>query len=231
VSAAPPVPRSAWVADACLRVEFGEAPSDATLARVRAAYAAIRRAAVPGALDVTPAYTALLVRFDLAALDAARAEEAVRAALATAAAAPPPPGPLREVPTCYDRACAPDLDEVARMHRMTREQAIALHGSVEYVVAFLGFSPGFPYLSGLPAALETPRLEQPRPRVPAGSVAIAGAQAGIYPRATAGGWRLIGRTPLALFRPERDPPALLEVGDRVRFVPLAHADHGPEPTA
>lgn len=217
------------MADACLRLDFGEGPPDAVLRRVRAAFAALERARPRGALDVTPAYATILVRFDLRTLDPSRAEREVRAALVSAPGAGDTPGTLREVPVCHDRACAPDLDEVARLRGLAREAAVALFDGAEYVVAFLGFTPGFPYLAGLPTALATPRLEQPRVRVPAGSVAIAGNQAGIYPRATPGGWRLLGRTPLALFDPERDPPALFRAGDRVRFVPLAHADHAADP--
>jgi inhibitor of KinA len=218
------------VADACLRLDFGEGPADAVLRRVRAAFAALERARIQGAIDVTPAYATILVRFDLRALDAVRAEREVCAALVAAPGAADTPGTLREVPVCHDRACAPDLDEVARLRGLAREAAVGLFDEAEYVVAFLGFAPGFPYLAGLTAALATPRLDQPRVRVPAGSVAIAGNQAGIYPRATPGGWRLVGRTPLALFDAERDSPALFRAGDRVRFVPIAHADHPAEPT-
>ena len=101
---------------------------------------------------------------------------------------------------------------------------VDIHSSAEYLVFFLGFCPGFPYLGGLPASIATPRLDVPRTLVPAGSVAIAGNQAGIYPVASPGGWRIIGRTPLGLFRADREPPALLAMGDRVRFVERAPAD-------
>jgi KipI family sensor histidine kinase inhibitor len=122
---------------------------------------------------------------------------------------------LHEVPVCYD---GPDLDAVARLHSLSTDEVVRLHSGADYVVAVIGFSPGFPYLLGLPEALLTPRLATPRVRVPAGSVAIGGAFTGIYPNATPGGWHLIGRTELRLFDPHREPPSLLTPGDRVRFI-------------
>ncbi|HBX9997705.1 TPA: 5-oxoprolinase subunit PxpB, partial [Klebsiella variicola] len=102
---------------------------------------------------------------------------------------------------------------------LSEKQVVELHASVEYLVWFIGFQPGFPYLGGLPPALATPRRAEPRVRVPAGSVGIGGAQTGIYPLATPGGWQLLGRTALTLFDPARKEPALLRVGDKIRFVP------------
>jgi len=110
---------------------------------------------------------------------------------------------------------------VAAMHGMTPAQAIELHTSTNYLVYFLGFVPGFAYLGELPQALVTPRLAAPRRRVPAGSVGIAGSQTGVYPFATPGGWRLLGRTPIAMFRPAGNGLSLLSIGDRVRFIPIS----------
>ena len=115
---------------------------------------------------------------------------------------------------------APDLGDVAAHNGLSVEEVIRIHARSEYLVYFLGFSPGFPYLGDLPTELATPRLKTPRLRVPAGSVAIGGSQTGIYPVDSPGGWRLIGRTPLPLFSPEKDPPTLLQMGDRVHFVPI-----------
>jgi inhibitor of KinA len=110
---------------------------------------------------------------------------------------------------------------VAALTGQTPEDVIRIHAAAEYLVYFLGFSPGFPYLGGLPESIAAPRLPTPRARVPAGSVAIGGRQTGIYPLASPGGWRIIGRTPLRLFDPDRNPPALLKMGDRVKFRPVA----------
>ncbi len=124
-----------------------------------------------------------------------------------------------DIPVVYGTAAGPDLAEVARHAGLTEKQVVELHASVDYVVWFLGFQPGFPYLGGLPEQLATPRRDEPRLLVPAGSVGIGGAQTGIYPLATPGGWQLIGHTPLPLFDPHRDEPVLLRPGDTVRFIP------------
>ncbi|EDV9142671.1 5-oxoprolinase subunit PxpB [Salmonella enterica subsp. enterica] len=124
-----------------------------------------------------------------------------------------------EIPVIYGGAGGPDLAAVARHSGLSEKQVVELHASVEYVVWFVGFQPGFPYLGNLPEPLHMPRRAEPRLQVPAGSVGIGGAQTGIYPLSTPGGWQLIGLTPLKLFDPMREPPVLLRPGDSVRFVP------------
>jgi KipI family sensor histidine kinase inhibitor len=123
-----------------------------------------------------------------------------------------------EIPVAYGGEAGPDLESAAAELGMTPTQLAQRHAAGEYTVAMIGFAPGFPYLLGLDPALALPRLPTPRTAVPAGSVGIGGAQTGIYPRESPGGWRVIGCTPLALFDPAREPPALLAPGDRVRFV-------------
>jgi len=122
---------------------------------------------------------------------------------------------------CYGGKYGPDLSDVADMHGITPDRVIELHASANYIVYFLGFVPGFAYLGGLPEELATPRLAAPRRVVPRGSVGIAGNQTGIYPFSTPGGWRLIGRTPVSLFAPERNGMSLLSIGDRLRFTPIS----------
>ena len=123
------------------------------------------------------------------------------------------------IPVIYGGEAGPDLGDVARHSGLSEKQVVELHSSVEYMVWFLGFQPWFPYFGGLPEQLAMPRRAEPRVLVPAGSVGIGGSQTGIYPLATPGGWQLLGRTPLALFDPNREEPVLLRSGDRVRFVP------------
>jgi len=125
-----------------------------------------------------------------------------------------PAGPLVELPTSYD---GPDLADVARLWDVDEAEVVARHTGVELVAAFCGFAPGFAYLTGLPAEWAVPRLDSPRARVPAGSVGLAGTYCGVYPTASPGGWRLLGRTEAPLWDLARDEPALLAPGTRVRF--------------
>ena len=215
-----------WSEDALL-LRFGESIDIALNAEVHAAARVLSAAELPGVLDVAPAYASILLRFDPAARADAdggppheRLEQALRAVLRNA---PPPArathdaGGLVEIPVCYGGEHGPDLEALAAHAGMEPGKAVARHGADVYTVAMLGFAPGFPYLLGLDPALHMPRRATPRTRVPAGSVAIGGAQTGIYPRELPGGWNLIGRTPLSLFDPRRGQPCLLAPADRVRF--------------
>jgi KipI family sensor histidine kinase inhibitor len=136
------------------------------------------------------------------------------AAAALAGGTEPAPGKLVEIPVVYDGV---DLDEVANLLELSPEEVIERHAATEYVAAFIGFAPGFAYLTGGDERLAVPRLARPRERVPSGSVAIAGPYSGVYPRDSPGGWRLLGRTSLQLFDAQRAEPTLLMTGDRVRF--------------
>jgi len=177
-----------------------------------------RLRSVPGVTNVHPAYASILIDFDPLSTRHAAIERAVADLFADALVARLPEPRLVEVPVVYGGADGPDLADVATLTGHTPDEVIALHSSAEYLVYFLGFSPGFPYLGGMPESIATPRLETPRRRVPDGSVAIGGRQTGVYPIASPGGWRIIGRTSLRLFDPQADPPALLRMGDHVRFV-------------
>ncbi|MEI7024979.1 5-oxoprolinase subunit PxpB [Paenibacillus sp. y28] len=127
---------------------------------------------------------------------------------------------LVRLPVCYGGEYGPDLAFVALHTGLSEREVIRRHSEAEYKVYMIGFAPGFPYLGGLPPELSAPRRSQPRPEVPRGAVGIAGTQTGVYPQVTPGGWQIIGRTPLSLFQPDCDPPALLQAGDRIRFVPI-----------
>jgi KipI family sensor histidine kinase inhibitor len=217
----PPIPRLVPASDASLLVVLAEAPSEAATAAVLALHAALGARPPRGLVDLKPAYASLLVVFDPRATTHGEVERAVSPHLPPPTLSLAPPERTVDVPVCYEGECAPDLADVAHLAGLAPAEAAALHSSATYRVAFLGFSPGFAYLLGLPPRLATPRLPTPRLAVPAGSVGIAGPQAGLYPRATPGGWRLVGRTPLPLFDAARDPASLLRPGDAVRFVPLA----------
>jgi KipI family sensor histidine kinase inhibitor len=178
--------------------------------RLHAAVAAIDP---PGVTELVPGYRTLLV-----VADPGHAETLDELAAALPALELPPAeavaGDPVEIPVSYD---GEDLHEVARLTGLDADEVVRRHTAPTYTVAFLGFSPGFPYLVGLDPALEVPRRDTPRTSIPAGSVGLAGGQTGIYPTASPGGWRLIGRTEVTLFDPDRDPPALLGPGSRLRF--------------
>ncbi len=176
---------------------------------------------VRGVTNVHPAYASILIDFDPLAIRHSGVERAVAELFAQAASAPLPEPRTVEIPVVYGGEYGPDLETVAAMTGHTPDEVVAIHSSADYLVYFLGFSPGFPYLGGLPESIAAPRLDTPRRRVPAGSVAIGGRQTGVYPMASPGGWRIVGRTSLRLFDPGADPPALLRMGDHVKFVPAA----------
>jgi KipI family sensor histidine kinase inhibitor len=224
--ARPPAPDELAIeplGDGALLVRFGERIDAETNGWVHALADALRVRELPWLLDLVPAYAALALHFDAAAFDPredahAHAAQVLRAAWATSSCTQPHAGRLVEIGVRYGGADGPDLAEVAQHAGLTVAEVVRRHAAPEYRVAMLGFAPGFPYLSGLDPALATPRLAQPRLRLEAGSVAIGGAQTGIYPQAGPGGWRVIGRTAARLFDPAREPASLLQPGDRVRFV-------------
>ena len=174
-----------------------------------------------GIVNFHPAYCSVLVKFDALKLRHEELETRLRPYLDRVNDESLPEPRNREIPVCYGGEYGPDLREVSEIHRLSIQQAIDLHVSATYIVYFLGFVPGFAYLGGLPDELVTPRLPTPRRRVPPGSIGIAGHQSGVYPFATPGGWRLIGRTPFAMFRPDRAAMSFLSIGDRVRFTPIS----------
>lgn len=176
---------------------------------------------IPGVRNLHPGYGSILIKFDALKLRHEELEEVLHGYLDRTEKVPLPEPRLVEIPVCYGEDFGPDLNEVARLREISPERVIELHASATYIVYFLGFVPGFAYLGELPEELATPRLPTPRKSVPAGSVGIAGRQTGVYPVSTPGGWRLLGRTPVPMFQPERKEMSLLSIGDRVRFVPIS----------
>lgn len=217
-------PVLSWSSERTLRIALGDAIGEESHHRVRAALDSLMLAPIPALIDVTPAYTTLMLTFDPRTLDPSSTEAAVRHALKDSRPQHLPAPREVVIPVCYEGDCAPDLADVASMHAMTVSEVIRLHSNASYTAHFVGFAPGFAYLAGLPRTIETPRLDRPRVRVPAGSVGIAGLQTGVYPRETPGGWRLIGRTPVRIFDPERADPSLILMGDHVRFTPISRAE-------
>jgi KipI family sensor histidine kinase inhibitor len=214
-------PRFQPASDRSLLVSFGEQISLESHQSVTRLLWLLELEAVAGINNLHPAYCSLLITFDALKLKHEELEAIVRQYLDRVEDLRLPEPRQVEIPVCYGGELGPDLNDVATLHGITPAQAIELHSSTPYIVYFLGFVPGFAYLGELPEALATPRLVTPRRGVPPGSVGIAGNQTGVYPFATPGGWRLIGRTPLAMFRPERNDMSLLAIGDRVRFAPIS----------
>lgn len=130
-----------------------------------------------------------------------------------------------EIPTVYGGEYGPDLAYVAQHASLSEEEVIRIHTGTDYLVYMLGFSPGFTYLGGLDARIATPRLESPRVKIPAGSVGIAGSQTGMYPSESPGGWQLIGRTPLKLYDPKKEPPVFIQAGDYIRYVAITESEY------
>ncbi|MDR3388435.1 MAG: 5-oxoprolinase subunit PxpB [Rudaea sp.] len=216
--------------DCALLIHFGTGIDPAVNALALTAAHALLAADLPGLRDIAPAYASVCLQYDPCAwadpagVQSPHARIAARISGIVENLQTPRSNPdvaTIDIPVCYGGDFGPDLGEVARHANMSVDEVVERHCAGEYRVAMLGFAPGFPYLIGLDAALCTPRLPSPRLRVPAGSVAIGGKQTGVYPRELPGGWRLIGRTPLRLFDPVREPPALFAPGGRVRFRAIA----------
>jgi inhibitor of KinA len=209
--------------DGAVLVEFKDELSLEVNGQVRALLAALDADPPAGILDLVPAYRTLLVIYDPLTIEYDALLERLRVRERESLGYAPPSRRLT-IPVAYGGEFGPDLADVAAHTGLSEAEVIARHGGGQYLVYFLGFSPGFPYLGGLDPALATPRLTQPRTRVPAGSVGIAGSQTGIYPQATPGGWRIIGRTPLRLYDPSAADPFLLRAGDELRFRPVGEAE-------
>jgi KipI family sensor histidine kinase inhibitor len=195
--------------DAAVLVELAD------LDQVGRLYAELRREPLPGTLDVVPATRTVLVTLDRAATGPERVAAAL---LGRTLPDTSDPGerPLVEIPTRYD---GPDLADVAELTGLSVAEIARRHGGCEWTVAFCGFAPGFAYLTGGDPALRVPRRQTPRTAVPPGSVGLADGFTGAYPRRMPGGWQLVGSTDAVLWATDRDPPALLPPGTRVRFVP------------
>jgi inhibitor of KinA len=189
--------------------------------RVRKLLRLLELEPVPGVRNLHPAYSSLLVKFDGLHLRHEELQKTLKRYLQRAEKLELPESRHVEVPVCYGGEYGPDLTEVSAMFGMRPEQVVEKHSAVEYLVYFLGFVPGFAYLGELPPELVTPRLPTPRRKVPAGSVGIAGNQTGVYPFATPGGWRLLGRTPMKMFRVDSKELSALRIGDRVRFASIS----------
>jgi KipI family sensor histidine kinase inhibitor len=212
--------------DRGLLLEFGDEIHRTINEKVRRMALALQEDPLPGVVETVPTYRSLLVLYDPLILPLGRLKEHLYSIEGRLQEAPPSQPRLKRIPVSYGGEFGPDLTTVAEYHHTTPEAVIRLHCSQPYLVYLIGFMPGFPYMGELPEGLITPRLKTPRLSVPAGSVAIAQKQTGIYPVNSPGGWRILGRTPLKLFDPGKDPPAYLQMGDQVEFFRIREQEYG-----
>ncbi len=209
--------------DSSLLVVFGNAISLALHERVITLFHGFQALHDPRIRNLHPGYASLLIDFDPLQLTHEELTATVQQLEGTGAVTAGENGSVVSIPVCYGAEFGLDLGDVARHAGIPVEEVVRLHSSPIYHVYFLGFSPGFVYLGGLPEILHTPRLATPRTSIVGGSVGIAGSQTGIYPVDSPGGWKLIGRTPLRMFDPTTTPPTRLQPGDRMKFAPIDRA--------
>jgi len=226
-------PQFLWAGDGAVVIQFGDDISPLLASRVHRASDALESANLAWLAEVLPSYRSVLAQFDPHLISPNAALEALQAIVktidtpdqsgtdsSTAGNGGEDDSNIVNIPVCYGEQFGPDLGDVAAHTGLSPEEIVTLHSEPTYLVYMIGFTLGFPYLGGMNPRIATPRLATPRTVVPAGSVGIAGNQTGVYPSASPGGWRLIGRTALPLADPSADPPCLLRAGSRIRFVPV-----------
>jgi len=206
-------------------VEFGDEISLEVNTRVRALEHLIEREKPAGVVEMVPTYRALLVYYDPFVVEYAALGDAIARLVPEARAVTLPPARLVELPACYGGDLGFDLDAAAKRLGLAPEELARLHAGAEYLVYFIGFTPGLPYMGGLPARLAIPRLDQPRAKTPPGSIGIGGEQCCIYSVESPGGFWVLARTPLRLYDPAAADPVLLRPGDRVRFRAIDRAEY------
>jgi KipI family sensor histidine kinase inhibitor len=209
--------------DTGLVVEFGDRIDRAINDRVVALDDALRAASIDGVVETVPTYRSLMIHYDPLRIGAAELTARLDAFAAQPAMARHG-GQAWRIPTCYQGAHAPDLAEVAARTGLTQAEVVALHSATPYHVYMIGFVPGFAYMGDVPAKLELPRRDNPRVKVPAGSVGIALSMTGIYPLESPGGWHLLGKSPIRLSDFSWPRPILFSAGDTVEFVPIDEAE-------
>jgi len=210
--------------DRGLLLELGDEISPRVNGKVRRMALAIKASSIRGIAETIPTYRSLLILYDPLILSLDSLKMTLRTIERELQEIPLPQPVLTQIPSVYGGIYGPDLENVAKHHQIPPEEVIRLHCSRPYLIYMIGFMPGFPYMGELPEALATPRLKTPRLSVPAGSVAIAQRQTGVYPMESPGGWRIIGRTPVRLFSPGGNPPSLLRMGDFVEFYPISEKE-------
>ena len=208
--------------DQGLLVEYGDAIDLAVNHKVRSMAIVLGQHPPEGIIEIIPTYRSLLLLYDPRRTEPDKLRQQLSALETRRPYIQVPTPRTVEIPVCYGGECGPDIEFVAATHELSVPEVVQLHAGSVYPIYMIGFTPGFPFLGGLPERLHTPRLKTPRTHVPEGSVGIANNQTGIYPVTSPGGWQLIGRTPLKLFAPDRSDPFLYRTGDLIKFKPITY---------
>ena len=211
--------------DTSLTIEFGSEISYEINSRIRAFDKALAAQEIEGIVETVPTYCSLTIHYEPELIRYNDLRAKLETLLAGSYEGQSGPAAVVEIPVLYGGEYGLDLDYVAEHNGLTAKQVIDLHSGGEYLVYMLGFTPGFSYLGGMDERLATPRLKTPRVLIPGGSVGIAGAQTGIYPMDSPGGWQLIGRTPVKLYDPRREQPILLDAGEYIKFRAIDQAEY------
>lgn len=212
--------------DTSLSAEFGNEISEVINAQIRAFTIALEKSNIPGVVELVPTYRSCMIHYDPGVISHALLVNRLQGLLGKLDSIEIPPSDVLEVPVLYGgEEMGPDLAFVAEHAAISEQEVIDIHTSTEYLIYMLGFTPGFTYLGGMSDKLETPRLKQPRVKIPAGSVGIAGKQTGVYPIDSPGGWQLIGRTPVKMYDPSRETPILPKAGQYIKFRAIDRAEY------
>ena len=207
--------------DSAIIVELGNEISPLINSKIKKITAFLDGLSMEGIRDLLPTYRSIIVYFDPLKISAEEIEkQIIENCDINYDVLEEEKRDIVEIPVMYGGEYGPDIENIANVNNLSVEEVINIHSSGEYLVYMLGFTAGFPYLGGMDKRIATPRLKEPRLKIPGGSVGIAGEQTGIYPLESPGGWQLLGRTPLELFNPNKDNPCLLNVGEYIKFVPI-----------
>ena len=204
--------------DSSILVQFGETIDPVINRKIAATVQMIKQQQIKGITDLIPTYCSLLINYDPRVISFSALTERIRGLLRIEISTSEVTKKIYEIPVCYGGEYGPDIQNIADNAGISIEEVIKIHTSQDYLIYMLGFLPGFTYLGGLDERIHTPRLAQPRLKIPAGSVGIGGSQTGIYPMDSPGGWQLMGMTPVKTYDPDREVPILVEAGDYIRFV-------------